>query len=135
MRKILIAEDEVALRSLMSHLMTSRGFQVTRVGNGLEAWEEASKTTFDLVITDAGMPLLSGEELIERLQLAQPNLPVLLVSADRSRIRSAIEKGLNCAFLAKPFRPADLTKQVERMIGPEPELPLAPSRSQGTPVL
>ncbi|MBN9415077.1 MAG: response regulator [Candidatus Eremiobacteraeota bacterium] len=135
MRKILIAEDEVALRSLMAHLMTSRGFHVTRTGNGLEAWEEACKTNFDLVITDAGMPLLSGEELIEKLQVAQPNVPVLLVSADRSRIRSAIEKGLNCAFLAKPFRPADLVKQVERMIGREEEIPLAPSRSQGTPVL
>lgn len=135
MRKILIAEDEVALRSLMAHLLTSRGFHVTRVGNGLEAWEEACKTNFDLVLTDADMPFMSGEELVEKLQVAQPKLPVLLVSGDRSRIRSAIEKGLNCAFLAKPFRPADLTRQVERMIGRDQDVPLAPSRDQGTPVL
>jgi DNA-binding response OmpR family regulator len=116
MKKILIAEDEVAIRSLMAHLLTAQGYLVTRAGNGLEAWEEARRGTFDLLITDADMPLLSGEELIERLRAAQPGLPVLLISGDRSRIRRLAERGLCCPFLPKPFRPGELLKQVERLV-------------------
>lgn len=124
MKKILIAEDEVALRSLMTHLLTAQGFQVTRVANGLEAWQEITEANFDLLITDATMPLMCGEELIEKARMVRPEMPILLISADRARIRGAAERRLPCALLAKPFRPTELVKQVGRLVGQQE--PLAP---------
>ncbi|MBS2039080.1 response regulator [bacterium] len=117
---ILIAEDEVPLRSLMTHLLQSEGYRVTRVGSGQEAWQELTSQIFDLLITEADLPILSGLDLISR---ASPKLPVLMVSANRSRIREAAERQQNgpthFACLLKPFRPKELLRQVARLIDRE----------------
>lgn len=115
--RILIAEDEVALRSLMTHLLQSEGYEITRVGNGQEAWQELSTREFNLLITDADLPLLSGQELIAR---CLSRLPVLMLSANRARIREAAQRQQSgpcqLACLPKPFRPKELVRQVARLI-------------------
>lgn len=109
--RILIAEDEVIVRSLMAYLLGNQGYHTTRVGNGLEAWEELQAGSYDLLVTDGHMPFLSGPQLIARIRQARLDLPVLLVSADASTPSQP-----KVAFLQKPFQPQEFLQHVKGLL-------------------
>ena len=58
MFKILIAEDDIELCRLFSHVLTKNGYYVKGVSNGREALDELDKDYFDLIISDIMMPVM-----------------------------------------------------------------------------
>ena len=105
-RRILIVEDDLLNRLLLSTVLESSGFQVQAVTDGAHVLEKAEEFVPNLITMDIDLPDISGLELIRRLQ-ADPNLrqiPVLAVTAyvgkgEEARIREAGARG----FLAKPI--------------------------------
>lgn len=118
MAKILVIEDDEALRTLMSRALTARGHVVVVArdgGEGLAMWDREHP---DVVVTDLYMPNVDGIEAIMAFRSREPSLPIVAVSGGDSRasflaLDSAGDLGAT-VVLAKPFLPDQLYDAVER---------------------
>lgn len=113
-RRILLVEDEPAVRILFGQALRRAGYTVIEARNGAEAIElfEAAAGDIDLLITDVRMPLLGGSELADTLASRRVGLRTLFVSG----YAAALELGPNAMLLQKPFVRADLLQAVQRML-------------------
>jgi len=116
-KKILVAEDNLALADVMRFNLERAGFEVTVAHNGREAYDLSQNDQFDLVLTDHQMPKLTGVELCQRLREDEryARTPVIMVTAkglelDLARLQD--ELGVTAA-LAKPFSPIEMIRQIE----------------------
>ena len=103
---ILLAEDDVAVRSLTRRILEQFGYTVLGASGGADAirLSEEHDGDISLVVADVVMPEMSGRELVERLSLARPGLKVLYLSGypDDAIVRHGILES-EVAFLQKPF--------------------------------
>src|SRR5436190_111412 len=102
-RKILIVDDDPAMRESFDVLLQSWGFEVLQAGDAREAREIVERHDPDIVISDVVMPEVSGLELLRELKAGNPQRPVLLITA-RGSIDMAVEAIKEGArdFLTKP---------------------------------
>ena len=89
--RILIVEDNKALSGVVGFNLVRAGFLVTQVGSGIEALEALQRGTFDLVLTDHQMPLMTGIELCEHVRKlpAYESTPIILLTAKCMEINFA----------------------------------------------
>ncbi len=115
--RILLVEDDKALRRYLEVTLSRAGYEVLSAGDGLEAMKTALSTPVDLVITDAMMPNLSGHELCRFLRNSPQlsHIPIVLLSG-MERKDADSEAGLADAFLAKPVAAEKLTECVAGLI-------------------
>jgi two-component system, NtrC family, response regulator HydG len=108
-RKILMVDDDPAMRESFDVLLQSWGFDVLQASDAREAKELVDRHDPDIVITDVVMPEISGLELLRDLKAGNPQRPVLLITA-RGSIDMAVEAIKQGArdFLTKPI--TDFTK-------------------------
>jgi CheY-like chemotaxis protein len=120
--RILLAEDEDAIRELTREILEAEGFEVGEARDGQEALElfEAAPDNWDAALLDLVMPRLHGSEVLLRLQARRPDLPVLLVSGYNPETRPGLLEGPHRGFLAKPFRIRDLLEALGAL-GVRPE--------------
>ncbi|MEW5802534.1 MAG: PAS domain S-box protein [bacterium] len=114
--RILVVEDETAVRELFTKMLRENGYTVIGAENTQEALAafEKEKGQFNLVLSDVVLPDQSGLELIEQLLERQPSLRVLLVSGypdQKSQWSIIQEQGFR--FLEKPFTLPDLLRAVK----------------------
>jgi len=132
-RRILVVDDEAAIRLFSSVVLRSSGYEVDAAEDGAAGWEALHAKDYDLLITDNQMPKVSGVELINWLHDAQMELPVIMASGsfpvDELTRNPALQLA---AALAKPFSGDQLLKTVNEVLGAAPErLDFQPSwRSQ-----
>ena len=114
--KILLVEDEAALRGLASKLLQKEGYQIVEAASGVEAlkvWEQHDGV-FDLLLTDMVMPGgVTGRELAEKLLADKPELKVIFTSGystDMVGKNFVLEEEVN--FLPKPYPPKALIQIV-----------------------
>ena len=81
MLKILIAEDDIELRQLFSHILTKNGYLTRGVSNGEEALEAMERDYYDLIISDIMMPKMDGYELARTLRSSGNNTPIMMITA------------------------------------------------------
>jgi CheY-like chemotaxis protein len=116
-RNVLLVDDETLLLMLLKEIITQLGYNPILAANGHQALEKLSQTTVDLVITDVQMPGLSGIELLQRVKAMQPEIPVLLLSGSNPvAIQKAADRYHADAFLPKPFKFAQLTENIQRLM-------------------
>ena len=84
MFNIMIVEDDVNQRKLMSTVLEQYGYEVLLAGDGVEALDIMDKKHVDLIILDIMMPRMDGFELTETLRQSGCNIPILMVSAKQS---------------------------------------------------
>ena len=114
--RILLVDDEVALRTAVQRVLSTAGCIVTEAGDGQEALETARREEFDLVISDAVMPRMGGVELADHLRNERPELRILIMSAHLND-ESLKKVAPDLPFLAKPFAPKEFLEQVEILLG------------------
>jgi CheY-like chemotaxis protein len=115
--RLLLVEDDKALRRYLEVTLERAGYEVVSAGDGLEAMKLALSTSVDLVITDAMMPNLSGHELCRFLRNSPKlaHIPIVLLSG-LERKDAGSESGLANAFLAKPVAGEKLTECVAGLL-------------------
>ncbi len=121
MAKILVIEDDEALRALMARALRSKGHEVVVARDGAEGLEVSEREHPELVVTDLYMPNVDGIEAIMALRSRDPGLPIVAVSGGDSRasflaLDSAGDLGAT-VVLAKPFLPEQLYDAVSRALG------------------
>lgn len=125
-RIILVAEDEDAVRRLLTRTLNNAGYRTLEARNGEEALRMAifAHPYLDLVITDVVMPELDGRALGQRLRERLPSLPVLYISAyppDDLFHRGAPSS--TAPFLQKPLMAEDLLSLVQQLLTPTRAVP------------
>jgi CheY-like chemotaxis protein len=114
---VLLVEDEAAVRSACRRILERAGFNVLEASNGVDALTEASDHV-DLLLTDVIMPGgVSGKELADNLQQANPDLKVVFMSgynADVIATRGILDAGI--AVIEKPFTTSDLLSKVREVL-------------------
>jgi len=120
--RILVVEDEAAVRELTCEFLKSAGYSVLEAKNGAEALETISRntTTIDLVLADMIMPRMGGAELAERLKKEHPELKVLFMSGYSEHAGDESGQISPQAILAKPFSIATLIGRVREVLGGSP---------------
>ena len=121
MPRILIVDDDKAVRTAIQVLLEHEGFEVVVVENGRSAIEAATKASIDAAIVDIVMPGMDGLETIKAFDRSAPGLPVVAISGFMFRdsssplpdfLGAAKTLGAACG-LQKPFRPVALLKALE----------------------
>jgi len=113
MARILLAEDDPAVREFVRRALAHSGHEVTAVDDGLAAIEALAGATFDLLITDIVMPGMDGIALALKVSKDQPNLPILMMTgyaAERQRAHNL--EALIHKVIAKPFTLRDICNAV-----------------------
>jgi two-component system, cell cycle sensor histidine kinase and response regulator CckA len=108
--RVLVVEDEAALRDLAARFLRRTGHEVLLASDGVEALAIAAQTRLDVVVSDLIMPHMGGRELARRLRHAYPELPIILMSGYDDEIGAGDPDE---RILTKPFTPAELTTRVE----------------------
>jgi CheY-like chemotaxis protein len=111
--RILVLDDEPAIRALVSRALGEEGYDVVTMANGLVGLEAVEGNHFDLVITNNCMPGMSGAEVIERLHQLLPSLPVLHLD-DVSRPSDELHRGVRTLY--KPFSISALQFAVRKLL-------------------
>ncbi len=115
--KILVVDDEEAIREVISTLLESQGFHCTVCSNGKLGLEAFRKDSYDLVLSDIVMPEMDGLKLLAELRLDDPDVPVIMVTAmhDISIALEAIRAGAY-DYILKPFEKDQLYLSVRRAL-------------------
>ncbi|MBI5266367.1 MAG: sigma-54-dependent Fis family transcriptional regulator [candidate division Zixibacteria bacterium] len=114
---ILLADDDAALRKVISYKLKRKGFEVVAVENGLEAMALLDTRKFDLVLSDMRMPKMGGLELLEAAKRKRPELEVILMTAfaDVSQAVKAVKLGA-FDYLTKPFEDDQLFMAINKAL-------------------
>ena len=115
--RILVVEDEAALRDGIVDLLSGDGHAVTAVGDGVAGVEAGLGEPFDLVLLDLMLPRLDGMEVCRRLRAARPGMPILMLTARGSeddKVRGLIEGADD--YVTKPFSARELLARI-RVLG------------------
>jgi DNA-binding NtrC family response regulator len=123
MERILVVDDERAMRMGVSEVLERQGFAVTAVDSGAAALTALGEGGFALVLSDMRMPVMTGPELLAAVQERHPGLPMVMMTA-YGTVEDAVGamKAGARDFLTKPFAPADLVHLVRSVLrDPEQE--------------
>jgi PAS domain S-box-containing protein len=116
---ILLAEDEPALLELVKAVLEERGYRVVPARDGVEALELFKKhvSSIDLVLTDLGLPKLSGWEAFLKMREIQPNVAAVVATGyvDPDQRSEMLTKGVR-DFVDKPYAPHQLLKKIRAVL-------------------
>ena len=112
--RILVVDDDPAIRTTMADILECEGYAVDTASNGLEALDRLEQAPPAAVLLDMRMPVLDGWGFMRKLRAKQIRLPVLVVTAAQNARAWAEEVGAQ-GFIAKPFDIADLVAELERV--------------------
>ncbi len=114
---VLIIDDEAFLRTTLGIILQRAGYTVTTASGAQEALQVLLKDHFDLVFLDLKMPGKDGLELLPEIRLLDPNLPVLILTANAS-LDTAIQSMRMGAvgYLMKPIDPEQIINRIEETL-------------------
>jgi putative nucleotidyltransferase with HDIG domain len=115
--KILVVDDEEAIREVIAAILEARGYQCTVAASGGEAIADLAKIAPDLVISDIIMPEMDGLHLLAQVRAQDPELPVIMVTAmnDIAIALRAVREGAY-DYILKPFEREQLYVSVARAL-------------------
>jgi DNA-binding response OmpR family regulator len=114
---ILIIDDEAALRHTLGRILQNAGFEVTTAENGEQGIAFIQGANFDMVFMDLRMPGMAGMEALKLIHASQPNLPVVLFTAqpDLNSALDALRYGAT-DYLLKPLKPQDIIERAQNIL-------------------
>ncbi len=128
---ILVADDDAAIRTVLSQALSRAGYEVRSTGTAATLWRWVSRGDGDLVITDVVMPDENAFDLLPRIKKARPDLPVIVMSAQNTFMTAirASERGAY-EYLPKPFDLKELMAIVGRALSEPKERPRQADKSE-----
>jgi DNA-binding NtrC family response regulator len=122
--RILVVDDDENIREILQDILTMSGHLVVLSSNGEEALQFFYEQEFDLVMTDLGMPGISGWEVSRKIKQTHPQKPVIIVSGWGAQLtEEEIKTNQVDLVLAKPFNIDQVLEVTERFGHKEELLP------------
>ncbi|HEX8712317.1 MAG TPA: response regulator transcription factor [Terracidiphilus sp.] len=115
--RVLVVDDESAIRAALRTSLQSLGFQVAEVARGEMALDSLRATPADCVLLDSSMPGIGGLETLRRIRSFAPRLPVLMLTvrdAEDDKVQ-ALDQGAD-DYITKPFSMRELTARVRAAV-------------------
>lgn len=117
MDRILIVDDEKAIRDILSEMLFVMGFEVTVAGSGHEGLELFLKNSFDLVLTDLQMPGIDGWTLAFNIKEKSPSTRVVLITgSEKKAVMEKLKGSCVDSVMFKPFTLEDIQETVRIML-------------------
>ncbi len=117
--RILLAEDEEAMRTYLARALENAGYEVVAVDRGTEALPRLEAERFDLLLSDIVMPEMDGIELAQRCAEISPHTKVMFITGFAAVTLKASREQPQAKVLSKPFHLRDLVLEVERVFAGE----------------
>ena len=115
MLRILLAEDDAAMRTYLQRALAKADYEVTAVDRGTAALPLLQQEHFDLLLTDIVMPEMDGIELAQHCGRVSPNTKVMFITGFASVTLKAEKAAPSARVLSKPFHLNDLVLEVDRV--------------------
>lgn len=115
--RILIAEDENSLRTILKKMFLQKGFEVDTALDGAQAISKLEKENFNIILADINMPSKSGFDILSFVRNQKLNCPVVLITA-QDTMKNAVEAMKQGAFdyLTKPFELDELEVVIDKAL-------------------
>ena len=117
MIRILLAEDEEAMRTYLTRALENAGFEIVAVDRGTAALPLLEREHFDLLLSDFVMPEMDGIELAQRCSEVSPRTKVIFITGFSGVTLRANREMPDAKVLSKPFHLRDLVLEVQRIFG------------------
>lgn len=117
MIRILLAEDDEAMRTYLARALHNAGYEVSSVDRGTEALALLETDHFDLLLSDIVMPEMDGIELAQRCSEVSPRTKVMFITGFAAVTLRASREAPQARVLSKPFHLRDLVLEVQRVFG------------------
>ena len=117
-KRILFAEDDDLLASLLNFRMERSGYDVIHAKNGKIVKEYLSKSMPDVIVSDIMMPYFSGIELIDYVRnVLNSSIPIIMISSagNEENVLNAFKLGAN-DFISKPVSPSELLVRIGKAL-------------------
>lgn len=115
--KILLVEDEQALRSTLSVRLRGEGYVVDTAEDGLDGFEKATTEPFDLIILDVMLPVRSGLDVCRDIRQAGLATPIMFLSARHQTYDKVVGLKLGADdYVTKPFKAIELIARIEALL-------------------
>jgi len=119
---VLVVDDSGVMRSMIVKTLRLSGLQMGEIhqaANGQEGLDALGEHWIDLVIVDINMPVMNGEDMIDRMRENSEHMetPVVVVSTEGSEIRVERLREKGAKFIHKPFTPEIIRDTVKDLIG------------------
>lgn len=115
--RLLVVEDEPAIRSGLADVLLFHGYEVDTAAEGPEGLAKALSGKFDLILLDIMLPKMDGLEICDRIRRSDPNQPIILLTARNAD--DDVVRGLALGaddYVAKPFSVAQLVLRVQAVL-------------------
>ncbi len=115
--RILIVDDEADLRTLLRHILTAQGYQITDAEDGEEAIELIKRQKFDIALLDIQMPNINGIQVLKYIKEHSPQTKAVMLTgyADLKHAMEAKEFGAR-DFIGKPYKLEDVLSTIEHIL-------------------
>jgi DNA-binding response OmpR family regulator len=111
--RILLADDELSIQTLLSYPLRKDGYEVVQAADGREALARFSEQQFDLVVLDVMMPRVDGLEVCRRLR-ARSSVPIIMLTAKAEEIDKVLGLELGADdYITKPFSMREFRSRVK----------------------
>lgn len=117
MIRILLAEDDEAMRTYLARALQNAGYEVSAADRGTHALELLESEHFDLLLSDIVMPEMDGIELAQRCNEVSPRTKVMFITGFAAVTLRASREAPQARVLSKPFHLRDLVLEVQRVFG------------------
>lgn len=119
---VLVVDDSAVMRSMLIRTLRLSGLPLTNVyqaGDGAEALTQLAAHDVDLALVDINMPVMNGEQLIQRVRedARLAGVALIVVSTEGSETRIEALKARGASFIHKPFTPEQVRTTVLRVLG------------------
>lgn len=115
--RILLAEDDAAMRTYLERALHNAGFAVDSVDRGTAAIPLLEAEHYDLLLSDIVMPEMDGIELAQKCNELSPDTKVMFITGFAAVTLKASREQPQAKVLSKPFHLKDLVIEVERVLG------------------
>ncbi|SPF36845.1 GAF sensor hybrid histidine kinase (fragment) [Syntrophobacter sp. SbD1] len=115
--RLLLVEDDPEILNLLQDMLRLKGHRVTAVSDGEKALELIDSNDYDLVLTDLGMPMISGWEIAGRAKAKNPELPVVMITGWGAQYEDSELTGRGVdLILSKPLSWDKLLSSIEKLL-------------------
>jgi DNA-binding response OmpR family regulator len=120
-RRVLIVDDDEAIRALLRLTLPTEEYEVAEAVDGVEGLRMLVETDPDLMLLDWKMPGRHGSLVLDEVKARRPTLPVIVLTSEIQEHHRRLAESLSVdAFLTKPFSPTELLETIERLVGESP---------------